>query len=45
MNRQPNATAKSKELQPLPQADTVAAHLLLPQGTMTVSKIKLTWKK
>jgi molecular chaperone DnaK len=30
MNRQANASAKSKELQPIAQADTVAAHLLLP---------------
>ena len=33
MNRQANASAKSKELQPIAQADTVAAHLLLPQRT------------
>jgi hypothetical protein len=31
MNRKANASAKSKELQPIAQADTVAAHLLLPQ--------------
>jgi Zn-dependent peptidase ImmA (M78 family) len=31
MNRNANASAKSKELQPDTQADTVAAHLLLPQ--------------
>ncbi|MFN7911279.1 MAG: hypothetical protein ACK5QC_05610 [Bacteroidota bacterium] len=30
MNRQTNASAKSKELQSSPQADTVAAHLILP---------------
>ena len=30
MNRNANASAKSKELQPDTQADTVAAHLLLP---------------
>ncbi|GIV35551.1 MAG: hypothetical protein KatS3mg031_3086 [Chitinophagales bacterium] len=31
MNIKANASAKSKELQPIAQADTVAAHLLLPQ--------------
>jgi hypothetical protein len=31
MNRQANASAKSKELQPNAQADTIAAHLLLPK--------------
>jgi hypothetical protein len=31
MNRNATASAKSKELQPDTQADTVAAHLLLPQ--------------
>jgi hypothetical protein len=31
MNRQAITSAKSKELQPIAQADTVAAHLLLPQ--------------
>jgi len=31
MNIQANASAKSKELQPKTQANTVAAHLLLPQ--------------
>jgi hypothetical protein len=31
MNRNANASAKSKELQPDTQPDTVAAHLLLPQ--------------
>jgi hypothetical protein len=31
MNRQANASAKSKELQPNTQTDTIAAHLLLPQ--------------
>jgi len=35
MNRQANASAKSKELQPSAQADTVAAHLLLPNRTLT----------
>ena len=30
MNRQANASAKSKELQTHAQADTIAAHLLLP---------------
>lgn len=33
MNRQANASAKSKELQPNAQVDTVAAHLLLLQRT------------
>jgi hypothetical protein len=33
MKRQANASAKSKELQPHPQADTVVAHLLLPNRT------------
>ncbi|WP_262898003.1 hypothetical protein [Algoriphagus oliviformis] len=33
MNRQANASAKSKELQPILQADTDAAHLLLPNRT------------
>lgn len=37
MNRQANASAKSKELQAIPQVDTVAAHLLLPSRTMTFS--------
>ncbi|MBV6881415.1 hypothetical protein NG800_015760 [Epilithonimonas ginsengisoli] len=36
MNKNANASAKSKELQPHPQADTVAAHLLLPNRTTTV---------
>jgi hypothetical protein len=36
MNRQANASAKSKELQPHSQADTVAAHLLLPNRTSTL---------
>ncbi len=31
MNRQANASEKSKELQPEAQADTFAAHLLFPQ--------------
>lgn len=35
MNRQANASAKSKELQPHAQAETVAAHLLLPHLTNT----------
>jgi hypothetical protein len=33
MNGNANASAKSKELQPTAQADTVAAHLLLPNRT------------
>jgi hypothetical protein len=36
MNRNANASAKSKELQPDTQADTVAAHLLLPNRTKSV---------
>ncbi len=36
MNRKANASAKSKELQPNAQADTVAAHLLLPNRTTTL---------
>ena len=40
MNRQKNdiqanASAKTKELQCHPQADTIAAHLFLPQRTTT----------
>ena len=35
MKRQANASAKSKELQPNAQVDTVAAHLLLPNCTLT----------
>ncbi len=31
MNRQANATAKSKKQKPNAQSDTVAAHLLLPK--------------
>ena len=30
-----NASAKSKELQPNTQADTVAAHLILPNRTLS----------
>jgi hypothetical protein len=44
MNRQANASAKSKELQPIAQADTVAAHLLLPNRTwqqQTVTFVKI----
>lgn len=33
MNRPANASAKSRELQALAQADTVAAHLLVPKRT------------
>lgn len=36
MDRKANASAKSKELQPNAQADTVAAHLLLPSRTTTL---------
>ena len=35
MKRQANASAKSKELQPNAQADTFAAHLLLPNRILT----------
>jgi hypothetical protein len=35
MNRQANASAKSKELQPITKADTIAAHLLLPHAITT----------
>jgi len=35
MNKQANASAKPKELQHHLQADTVAAHLLLPCRTIT----------
>jgi hypothetical protein len=40
MNRQANASAKSKELQTNAQTDTVAAHLLLP--TPSTNMIFLT---
>jgi len=36
MNRNANASAKSKELQLHPQTDTVAAHLLLPNRTTII---------
>jgi len=39
MNRKANASAKSKELQPHPQADTVAAHLILLQRTIKFSNL------
>jgi hypothetical protein len=39
MNRRANASAKSKELQPHPQADTVAAHLILLQRTIKFSNL------
>jgi hypothetical protein len=35
MNRQANASAKSKELHPHPQTDIVAAHLILPNALRT----------
>jgi hypothetical protein len=41
MNRQANASAKSKELQPTAQADTVAAHLLLPYPHLKTKSIFL----
>jgi hypothetical protein len=36
MNTKSQASAKLKELQPNPEADTVAAHLLLPEHTNTI---------
>ena len=36
-----NASAKSKELQPTAQADTFAAHLLLPKRTVKRPKTYL----
>jgi hypothetical protein len=36
MNRQANASVKSKELQPIAHTDTVAAHLLLPNRTKSI---------
>jgi len=44
MNRQAKASAKSKELQPKAQAETVAAHLLLPNRTAKTNNT-LTDKK
>jgi len=44
MNRRANASAKSKELQPIAQTDTVAAHLLLPNRTAKTNNT-LTDKK
>jgi hypothetical protein len=43
MKGQANASAKSKELQPVSQAETVAAHLLLPQSTW--QKYSMTFLK
>lgn len=37
MNRQVNASAKSKELQPKAKANTVAAHLLLPNPRINLN--------
>jgi len=39
MNEQANASAKSKELQCHPQADTIAAHLLLPDHTIEIPNL------
>ena len=39
MYRNANASAKSKELQPDAQPDTVAAHLLLPQPHKKLSAL------
>ena len=44
MNRRANALAKSKELQPIAQADTAAAHLLLHNRTAKTNNT-LTDKK
>jgi len=44
MNRKSNASAKSKELQPTALANTVAAHLLLPNRTAKTNNT-LTDKK
>jgi hypothetical protein len=41
MNRQANASTKSKELQPIPQADKVAVHLLLFQRTLDVDNLSI----
>jgi Zn-dependent peptidase ImmA (M78 family) len=38
MNRNANASLKSKELQHNAQADTVAAHLLLPNRTKSIHR-------
>jgi len=40
MNGQPNASAKSKELQPTAQSQRFAAHLLLPQLPMPTHRPK-----
>jgi len=45
MNRQPNASAKSKELQPTAQSQRFAAHLLLPQTHDRPTQSKLTRTK
>lgn len=39
MNKQANASAKPKELQCHPQADTIAAHLLLPDHTIGIPNL------
>ncbi|MFN9112881.1 MAG: hypothetical protein ACK5XN_22680 [Bacteroidota bacterium] len=47
MNKHANASAKPKELQCSPQADTIAAHLLLPDHTIEIPNsnyIALTFK-
>jgi hypothetical protein len=38
MKRKANASAKSKELQPHSQTDTVAAHLFLPNQTINLNQ-------
>ena len=39
MKRKANASAKSKELQPHPQTDTVTAHLFLPKRTINLNQL------
>jgi hypothetical protein len=39
MNQQANASTKSKELQCHPKADTIAAHLLLPDRTIDIPNL------
>jgi len=45
MTKQPNASAKSKELQPTAQSQRFAAHLLLPQPHDRPTQSKLTRTK
>jgi hypothetical protein len=39
MNKEANASAKSQELQPNPQAKTIAAHLILPKRNIILNNI------